>query len=160
MSNTLPRAIIFDMDGTLTNYAHRAHLLEPAIRNMIAFFDEMEDDTQNDWCRELLDEARERGIKIILLTGRPDSYRGHTERWLKKHGIEDYEVLLMRKADDFRPGAIVKAEIFRKEIEGKYNVLYAVDDNPKILKMWAKLGIRCMYCGLHEHLQSGHDVTP
>ena len=84
----------------------------------------------------------------------------HSERWLKKHGITDYEVLLMRKAADFRPGAVVKAEIFRKEIEGKYDVLYAIDDNPKILKMWAQLGIRCMYCGLPEHLESGHDVTP
>lgn len=160
MSNKLPQAIIFDMDGTLTDYAHREHLLAPEIRDMIAFFDQMEGDAQHDWCRDILDEAQARGIKIILLTGRPDSYRAHTERWLKKHGITDYEVLLMRKAADFRPGAVVKAEIFRKEIEGKYDVLYAIDDNPKILKMWAQLGIRCMYCGLPEHLESGHDVTP
>lgn len=160
MTQKLPRAIIFDMDGTLTDYAHREHLLAPEIRDMIAFFDLMEGDAQNDWCRDLLDEAHRNGVVIILLTGRPDSYRAHTERWLKKHGIEHYEVLLMRKASDFRPGAVVKAEIFRKHIEGQYDVLYAVDDNPKIAHMWAELGVRCMYCGTAEHLKNYTDVTP
>ena len=154
----LPRAIIIDLDGTLTNYDHRAHLLVRPNRDMIAFFDLMEGDTVNEWCREMIDEATRTGVTVILLTGRPDSYRPHTERWLAKHNIP-YDILLMRNANDWRPGAIVKAEIFHAEIASGYDIVVAVDDNPRIFKMWVKLGIRCLYCGTAEDMANDTDTT-
>ena len=164
--NTLPKAIIVDLDGTMTNYAHRAHLLNTTTRlangrrDLAPFFDAMGDDTEHGWCRDIIDEAQAKGVKIIFLTGRPEKYRQLSEQWLTRHSITNYEVLLMRETRDFRPGAVVKAEIYRAEIEGKYDVLYAIDDNPHILRMWAQLGIRCLYCGTAEDLAGGNDVTP
>lgn len=157
---TLPYAVIFDLDGTLTNYDHRAEHLVPPNRDMMTFFSKMEDDTVIDWCLNMLRDFQRSGITIILLTGRPDSFRPHTERWLKKHNIS-YDMLLMRDAADFRPGAIVKEEIFRQEILGKYHVKLAVDDNPRIIKMWKKLGIElAFYCGTDADWANDNDPTP
>jgi len=155
----LPIAIIFDLDGTLTDYSHRAHHLTPPNRDMMTFFSKMEDDTVYEWCLNILLEAQRAGYVVILLTGRPDSFRPHTERWLKKHNIS-YDMLLMRKADDFRPGAVVKEEIFRAEILGKCHVQLAVDDNPRIIKMWQQLDVYTLYCGTAEDMANDNDPTP
>lgn len=159
MTTLPPYAIIFDLDGTLTNYDHRAEHLMPPNRDMMTFFSKMEDDTVVGWCLDMLLRWQRAGMTIILLTGRPDSFRPHTERWLQKHNIS-YDLLLMRRADDFRPGAVVKEEIFRQEILGKYHVQTAIDDNPRIIKMWRKFNILGLYCGAAEDWDNDNDVTP
>jgi len=118
----------------------------------------MEGDSINQWCLNMVEEANRTDVVVILLTGRPDSYRPHTERWLKKHNIS-YDMLLMRDKDDWRPGAEVKEEIFRAEILGKYKILVAIDDNPKIVKMWTRLGVPFMYCGTAEDMANDNDPT-
>lgn len=155
----LPRAIIVDLDGTLTNYDHRAEHLFPPNRDMPLFFSKMEGDSVNEWCKAMVLQAQRSGITIILLTGRPEAYRPHTERWLEKHNIP-YDVLLMRPDEDWRPGAIVKEEIFRMEIDHSYDITVAIDDNPRIAKMWWRIGVRCMYCGTAEDMAKDNDVTP
>ena len=146
---TKPNAIIFDLDGTLTDYTHRAHYIASANRkerDWSAFFAEMGGDTPIQEAVALAQKGRTQGYQIILLTGRPDTYLALTRHWLAQHKIP-YDVLLMRPGDDWRPGEEVKAEIYTRQIAPFYDVHFAVDDNPKIISMWQKLGVKSVLVG-------------
>lgn len=49
----------------------------------------------------------------------------------------------MRPAGDQRDDRIVKEEIYRREIEGKYNVRFILDDRDKVVRRWRELGLPC-----------------
>jgi len=72
---------------------------------------------------------------IILMSGRDEKYRAFTTEWLTKYGI-GYNKLFMRQAGDKRGDQLVKADLFREHVQGKYNVRFVLDDRPKVVKMW------------------------
>lgn len=100
------------------------------------------------------------GRKIIFCSGREDKYRPETIRFIEKHCLVDnsndpkdrdwvpiikpidYQ-LFMRKTDDFRKDAIIKEEIYQNEIEGKYNVLFILDDRNSVCDFWRSKGLVC-----------------
>lgn len=142
-------ALIVDLDGTLTDCTHRMHLFRNRGKGrdaLVPFFQAMGADAVYPWCRTLMDALRAQGFAIVLLTGRPEIYRGLTEDWLTRHGIA-YDLLLMRPADDRRPGAEVKREIYRRDILPLYDAQMALDDNPKIAAMWADETVPCLLFG-------------
>ncbi len=47
----------------------------------------------------------------------------------------------MREEKDHRQDAIIKKEIYDREIKGKFNVLFAVDDRKQVKRLWVKEGI-------------------
>jgi hypothetical protein len=50
----------------------------------------------------------------------------------------------MRRSGDNRCDSIVKEEIYREHIEGKYNVLAVFDDRDRVVDMWRRLGLLCL----------------
>lgn len=144
-----PRAVVFDIDGTLSDYTHRVEHFIPPNRDMRQFFAKMEDDAPRPEIIALAHEARSKGYRVIILTGRPSIYLAPTLRWLDKYGVP-YNIILMRDADDWRPGAEVKTDIYHNHIAPRYHVLYAVDDNPKIIDMWRDLGVKTLLVGTGE----------
>jgi uncharacterized HAD superfamily protein len=52
---------------------------------------------------------RRAGIKIMVVTARPESYRETTETWLRRHAIP-YHTLRMRARGDNRPDPELRAE--------------------------------------------------
>ena len=80
--------------------------------------------------------------KIILLSGRQEKDREVTEAWLEENRIP-YNVLFMRPTNDGRKDSIVKEEIYRREIEGHYNVRFVLDDRQQVVDMWRSLGLKC-----------------
>lgn len=80
-------------------------------------------------------------VEVIILSGRrEDLGREATEQWLNAHGIK-YDHLFMRKANDSRSDVIVKDEIFKAEIEGKYHVRAVFDDRPVVVELWVSKGL-------------------
>ncbi len=136
------KAIIIDIDGTLANCAHRRHFAEA--KDWKGFYDGMGDDLPNKWCCHLIDQMIPL-YRIILVSGRPDDYRKITEAWLISNMIH-YDDLFMRTAGDHRDDTIVKEEIYREEIEEKYNIEFIVDDRSKVVKMWRSIGLVCLQC--------------
>lgn len=132
-------AIIVDLDGTLFNMGNRG----PFDWEKVGL------DTINPVVELVVNAVREyamNNIKIILLSGRDESCRKHTEKSLEDNGI-DYDELHMRKKNDFRKDTIIKEEIYWNEVEPRYNVLFAVDDRLSVLKdTWFKLGIFSLCC--------------
>ena len=75
-----------------------------------------------------------------LVSGRMDTYRPQTEAWLVKHKVP-YTALFMRPAGDMRKDVLIKQEIYEREIKGKYNVLFVLDDRQQVVYGWRALGL-------------------
>jgi predicted kinase len=130
---TLPKAVLCDLDGTLA-------ILQ---RNP---FDAStcEQDLLNEPVANLVKNYQKLGYKIILLSGRMDLYKPQTLRWLEKHEIV-YDELLMRKGKDQRKDSIIKREIFEGEIQPKYFVEFVLDDRNQVVDLWRKdLNLPCL----------------
>jgi len=131
--DSLPKAIICDLDGTLCLMNGR----NPYNGK------ECEDDLLNVPVANILSRYEKLGYQIILLSGRHDTYKPETLRWLEKHEII-YHSLTMRKAKDMRKDAIVKREFFDENIQGKFYVEMVLDDRNQVVDMWRQeLGLTC-----------------
>ena len=83
---TKPKAIIFDIDGTLADVEHRRHFVDGSMgkKDFNKFYEAMGDDGVHADIAELLFMYQEKGYKIIICTGRPEQYREITEKWLSE----------------------------------------------------------------------------
>lgn len=130
--------VIFDLDGTLADGSHRVHLV--AEKKWDEYFDLCHLDTPK-WDIIGLLQDLTTWHDIYILSGRPDSHRTQSEKWLSDHDIY-CDKLLMRKAGDHRPDYIVKKEIFLQHFKVE-DVLCVFDDRDQVVKMWRKLGLTC-----------------
>lgn len=118
---TLPNAIICDLDGTLALFGN-------------------ENPYDRDFMKDHLNEAvadilYKNNGETIIFSGRNDKYREVTKAWLKGHSVR-YSALVMRKDGDFRKDHEIKKEMFSEHIEGKYNVLFVLDDRDQVVNVW------------------------
>jgi 3-deoxy-D-manno-octulosonate 8-phosphate phosphatase KdsC-like HAD superfamily phosphatase len=142
---SLQKAIIVDLDGTLTDCEHRVSHVQKEIKDWKSFNELMVHDNLNQWCFDIIQAMQISGSKIILLTGRTDDYRSHTEEWLKKNNV-NYLNLFMRKASDEREDAIIKKEVYDNHIKDKFDVQFAIEDRKSVVKMWREVGVTCLQC--------------
>jgi len=49
----------------------------------------------------------------------------------------------MRSDGDYRADQVVKEELFRNQVEPKYDVIGVIDDRDKVVTMWRRLGLVC-----------------
>ena len=130
-SNNLPNCVVIDLDGTLALHQNRL----PYDWNKIPT------DKCDPRMQKLIEQFNLQAIEIIFLTGRPETARLLTDKWLKNNIPGINYTLLMRSAQDFRSGDIVKAEIWKNEISSKYNTLCVFEDSNKCVDMWRELGV-------------------
>lgn len=148
-----PMVVICDLDGTLCNIEHRLHYVHPPEgqkKNWKAFFDEMDSDTPNKWCADLVNFYSSR-YTIIYCSGRPDDRRRQTNEWLKKYNLlfqtfEGDNYLFMRNRADHRPDNIAKEIILDFEILTRFTPYFMVDDRQQVVDMWRGRGYTCLQC--------------
>ncbi len=75
------------------------------------------------------------GYRITFVSGREDKYKEQTLTFLTAHFGDEFD-LFMRKTGDQRADQIIKKEIYDEHIRNKFNVLYVIDDRPKVVRMW------------------------
>lgn len=131
----LTDAILSDLDGTLATLNGR----NPYDASTC------DQDGLNDSVARLLklwwgNDRADNGSEIILVSGRPDTHREPTERFLKKYDIP-HNHLYMRGADDRRQDVEVKQDIYENHIKGKYNVVAVFDDRLQVARLWHALGL-------------------
>lgn len=137
--------IIVDLDGTIADCSHRLHYVQDGNRDWPAFFDNIPGDSPILPLIDLVKTYYQAGeTSVLLVSGRPDSHKSHTEEWLAKHDVP-YNFLHMRKAGDNRQDAIIKKEIL-DVIQDDYTVLFTVDDRPQVIRMWRENGVLCLAC--------------
>lgn len=129
-------AVIFDIDGTLSNNIPMKHVPLPP-PGPEANYDEWMSHTvdldPNDWVRDATHEVGP-NVEKIVLTARSEKYRALTEAWLARHNVA-YDRLIMRPNDDSRPDHEYKQQVL-DEIEREFDVVFAIDDNPHVTQMW------------------------
>jgi len=140
---TKPKALILDIDGTIADAKHRLHLIEKETREWDAFYDAMVDDPPiYEAIQKVFDFIRaNEPIEVFVVTGRRDTHKEQTKKWLFENGFHVDKNLLMRENGDTRPDTDLKKEIFETVIEPFYDVIMAFEDRPRIIKMWQELEI-------------------
>lgn len=132
-----PAAVLVDIDGTVADRfsADGAELRGPY-----------------DWSRVSLDRPRAaivdhvrmaaEHMKVIFLSGRPETCRADTLAWLDEHVGVPIEGLYMRPAE--RPqdrDSVVKLALFDEHIRTRYTVHSVLDDRAHVVAMWRRLGL-------------------
>lgn len=145
---------IFDIDGTLANVTHRRHFVQTKPKNWDAFDKAMVYDEPVpeivELCKTLYAEKEplnyekmHRVNRIILCSGRKNSFRKQTLGWLNSNYVP-FDALYMRAADDFRDDTLVKKELLDKIRADGYNPTVVFDDRTKVVNMWRDNGLVCL----------------
>lgn len=127
-------AVIFDIDGTLAQSNNRS----PYDTSKV------DQDYYVDIVIEQIKYHKSKGRRIILFSGREDSCKDLTIKWLNDYNNGEgilFDELHMRKAEDNRKDSVIKKELYNNHVNGKYNVIAVYDDRLQVLDMWNKLGL-------------------
>ncbi|AUG88496.1 3'-phosphatase, 5'-polynucleotide kinase [Vibrio phage Vp_R1] len=142
----LPKAVIFDLDGTLSCGKHRLHLLPPKeLAHINSSWDEFNlaagaDDPIEDNIT-ILKALKDQDYKIIILTGRSATAKKVTEEWLDLHSVP-YDDLIMRGSDDDRKDTVIKEEVLRGLMRF-FHIVACFDDLEHVAKHIRSLGLTC-----------------
>ena len=136
-------AVVFDIDGVLSDAAGRQHYLERGRRDWNAFFDACGEDpliTEVGRMLELLDPS----LAIVLLTGRPISVQPITFAWLERYQLR-WDLLIMRDEDDWGSSRSYKSGVLRDLNARGFDVQLALEDDPRNVEMFRKAGVPTIY---------------
>lgn len=145
IDNSLPHAVICDIDGTVAWMQGRSPYDRTAVSTDKADFRMF----------QLLQILMDANIQILFVSGREgtDQCRKDTEDWLKQNlqnyhvskldGEYDKFILFMRKQKDYRPDEVIKKEIFENQIKDNFDIIAVFDDRNKVVNMWRDIGMLC-----------------
>jgi hypothetical protein len=139
-------AVIFDIDGVLSDAAGRQHFLEGGggrRKDWDSFFEACGDDPVIDEVGRLL-ELLDPRLQVILLTGRPIWVQPQTVAWLERYRLR-WDVLVMRDFGDYAAAREFKrwtAADFRRY---GFDLRLAFEDDPRNRDMFHEEGIPCIY---------------
>lgn len=126
-------AYIVDIDGTVA-----LHDRSPYDYSLVST------DRPNYPVIDVVQELASAGHEILFTSGRPESCREDTEKWLKTFVMQQAPyTLIMRATGDTRADWIVKYELFDKHIRPHYDVLGVFDDRDQVVSMWRSIGLTC-----------------
>jgi len=137
------RAVVFDLDGVLSDAASRQHFLEWGRRDWDAFFDACGDDPLVDEVARLL-ELLDPALAVVLLTGRPLRVRPQTLAWLTHNGLR-WDLLVMRDSGDSSQVARFKRAAVQDLRAYGLDLRLAFEDDPRNRDMFHDEGIPCVY---------------
>ncbi|QDP48476.1 MAG: putative polynucleotide kinase [Prokaryotic dsDNA virus sp.] len=152
---TRKNTVIFDLDGTIAKIDKRRELATvPSPSHLTkskgkidwdVFFDPLNIDL--DWSNKPVVESLKLfyndGYEIIILSGRLDTTKIETEKWLKKHHIP-YDELYMRPEDcRYIPDDILKWEMLKWHDIDKKDIFCIFDDRKRVVDMWRTEGLTC-----------------
>ena len=134
--------IVTDLEGTLSDSAHRQHLIKPEM-------------TQEDWHEWNIRLSNDRlnyrmvtilchlqaDYNIVLLSSKPGKYAEEVDRWLRKLPI-NFLAILLRADGDHRPSPEVKED--QLLVINPNRVYMAFDDRKDVCDMYRKYSIHTL----------------
>lgn len=128
-NQTLPKAYVFDLDGTLCNLVardpHDYHLV-----HLDEVFPKIKELARMIWY--------DAGDKIILCSARPETCKSESIEWLRANYIP-FDEIHFRKFKDSRPDYVIKEEIWN-DISTRYDIQMMVDDRDQVVAAARKKG--------------------
>ncbi|MGH8995398.1 MAG: HAD family acid phosphatase [Acidimicrobiales bacterium] len=137
------KAVVFDIDGVLSDAVGRQRFLERGRRDWDAFFEACGEDPLIGEIARLL-ELLDQGLQIILLTGRPLRVRPQTEAWLRRYGVR-YDLLVMRDYGDYARVTVFKQRTVEELRAFGFDLRLAFEDDPLNREMFEREGVPCIY---------------
>lgn len=132
--NTLPKAIIVDIDGTIAHMGDGRGPFE---------WHKVDQDAPDEAVLSVI-RTLAKSYNVIFMSGRDESCRALTEEWLDAYYGPNYKGLFMRPANNYEKDNIVKRRLFDENIKGQYYIEAVFDDRDQVVSMWRKeLGLKC-----------------
>ena len=139
---------VFDLDGTLADDRHRQDHLNGEEPDWDGYFGNCEADPPIHpivlLANMLYDSAA--WDRVEIWTGRPESTRKGTEKWLADEGV-GYDTLRMRADGDHRKNAVYKGELVERY--GRPDVVF--EDRVPAAAWWRKMGVTCLQVADHNY---------
>jgi len=139
-NNENPKAVIFDIDGTLAIKGNRS----PYEWSRVG------EDQVNTPIKNLVDNYRAGNYEVIIFTGRDGVCEKETKDWLTDNEIW-YDYFDMRPEGSTEKDSIVKKRMFDK-IKDKYCIEAVIDDRKQVKKMWVSLGLFVLDVNQHDEI--------
>lgn len=131
---TSPLAIIVDVDSTVALRGDRSPYDESRVH----------EDLPNLPVITVVRAMHNADHLVIFVSGRSEGCFVATRKWLTEHVDVPYAALHMRLIGDSRKDAVVKREMFDREIEGRFDVTAVFDDRRQCVDLWRSLGLACL----------------
>ena len=136
-------AVVFDMDGVLSDASDRQHFLEYPRRDWEAFFAACGDDALVDEVARLL-EVLDADLRVVLLTARPLRVRPQTVAWLDRYKLR-WDLLIMRDYGDYSASREFKRDAVDDLRARGFELRLAFEDDRRNVAMFHGEGIPCVY---------------
>ena len=137
------RAVVFDLDGVLSDAASRQHYLERPRRDWDAFFEACGDDPLIEEIARLLDLLDD-DLVIVLLTARPARVQPQTLAWLHRYGLR-WDLLVMRDFGDYGAAREFKRRSVRELKEAGFELVLSFEDDRRNVAMFRDEGVPSVY---------------
>ncbi|MCB1270419.1 MAG: hypothetical protein M9942_07600 [Microthrixaceae bacterium] len=151
LSGTTTPAVVFDMDGVLSDASRRQHFLEAPRRDWEAFFAACGEDELIAEVARLLDVIDD-DHDIVLLTARPIRVMPQTLAWLDRYGLR-WDLLIMRDFGDYTASPTFKRKSLGELRSREYDLRLGFEDDPRNVAMFHEEGVPCVY------IHSGYHTT-
>ncbi|MGH9305858.1 MAG: hypothetical protein ACRD0I_03105 [Acidimicrobiales bacterium] len=136
-------AVVFDMDGVLSDAASRQHYLESRLRDWDSFFEACGDDPLIEEVARLLGLMDQR-LCVILLTGRPLRVQPQTLAWLARYGLR-WDLLIMRDFGEYSAARVFKRRTVALLRRQGFALELAFEDDRRNQDMFRSEGVPCVY---------------
>ena len=143
------KSVIFDLDGTLALIDTRRKIsTKPNGKiDWDKFFDpkNINLDRPNWPVIDTLNLFRDKGLNIVIFSGRSEITKDATVDWLNKFDVP-FDVLKMRptsKEFKFKSDDKLKEDWLNELFPNKSDIFAVFDDRDKVVKMWRENGLTC-----------------
>ena len=136
-------AVVFDVDGVLSDAVGRQHFIERGQRDWDRFFDACGDDPVIEEVARLI-ELLDKDLTVVLLTGRPLRVQPQTVAWLERYGLR-WDLLVMRDRGDYDVVTVFKRFVVEDLRGYGFDLRLALEDDPSNHAMYVAEGIPCVY---------------
>ncbi len=136
-------AVVFDIDGVLSDAARRQHFIDSERKDWESFFDACGDDPLIEEVACLL-SLLDPSLVVVLLTGRPLRVQPQTLAWLERHELR-WDLLVMRDHGDYTASRQFKRETVTELRRRGFELRLALEDNRPNLEMFRAEGVPCLY---------------
>lgn len=141
-------AVIVDVDGTLAEF-HPHQVSDWVLgsqKQWEPFFAHMAEAPVIEAVAKLVKILKAQGQQIVICSGRPDSHREHTQRWLERHTIPFDAMYLRPEGDDHVDDEEVKAALLHQMRSDGFAPWLVLDDRDAVVAQWRALGLTCLQC--------------
>lgn len=139
----MAKVAVIDLDGVVADVRHRLHFVETKPKDWDAFFAACSNDPVLPQGLDLVTSLA-RDHQIVYLSGRPETCRESTQRWLDQVGAPQGR-LVLRSQSDRRPARVTKVELLRALQRDDTEIAIVVDDDPAVLRAMQAAGFATLH---------------